>query len=330
LENHLFFRHHFLLFSLLAGLLLFGFNMQSKVQAQAETVLAVLPEVTNLYFNGELSTQVQVYISNVELLNGFDITLTYDESIASVASYTYQTGFLSGLSCFMQINNPGYFRLACFQVSQPGVSGSGSLINLVFSRNAAGVTPITIDEDASYLSDIYSQPIYATLQHGTINVGYDTSEVTGNFFLQGLSSRAGIPVSLGFGFTYSQGPFDSLSTPFISQNLVLPEVVNNDTYTLTTAQPRYLNIDASLGKTVTVPSGTEVSLPPLRLLAGDAAADNSINTADLDAIRDAFGMIGEGIAADVNFDGVVDLRDLALAGGNFGLTPAEAYGGWLP
>ena len=161
-------------------------------------------------------------------------------------------------------------------------------------------------------------------------MGYAASTVGGNFLLQGQSDRAGIPVSLGTGVTYSQGPFDSLSTPFIGQNLVLPGVVNNDTYTLSTAQPRYLNPDASLGLTLTVPPGVDVTTPPLRLLAGDADGDNAINTSDLDAIRDAFGMMGEGISADVNFDGVVDLRDLALAGGNFGLTPSAAYGGWLP
>lgn len=304
--------------------------MQSKVRAQGETVLAVVPEVTNLYFNGELSSQVQVNISNVTLLNAFDITLRYDQSIASVLSYSYQTGFLSGLYCYREINNPGYLRLACFQVGKPGVSGSGSLINLVFNGDAAGITPITIDAEALDLSDINSQPIYATLHHATVNVGYAASTVYGNFLLQGQSDRSGIPVSLGVGVIYQQGPFETLSIPTIGQNLVLTGVVNNDSYTLTTTQPGYLNIDARLGKTVTVPPGADVSLPTLRLLAGDVVADNMINTTDLDAIRDAFGMTGEGLAGDVNSDGIVNARDLALVAGNFGQTSETAYGGWLP
>jgi len=329
LEKLFVIRHYLLIFYLFGMIFFLGFFLQPVVNAQSETVLAILPSPINSYFNGDLTAGVQVYISDVESLNAFDITLLYDENIASLTSYSLG-GFLVEPVCLEEINDPGYFRYSCAQIGKPPAVGSGVLINLTFTGLASGTMTVLIDEEALKLPDGTNQPISATLQHGTINVGYDVSAVNGNFLLQGQSDRAGIPISLGIGATYSQGPFDALSTPFIGLNLVLPGVVNNDTYTLTTAQPGYLNIDASLGKTVTVPSGTDVSLPPLRLLAGDAAADNSINTADLDAIRNAFGTIGEGIAADVNFDGVVDLRDLALAGGNFGLTPAAAYGGWLP
>ena len=329
LEKRLIFWLYFLIYFLLSGLFIYAFLSQTKVHAQNETVLAVLPEITNLYFNGDRSAQVQVVISNVELLNAFDITLIYDSTVTAVTSWSHG-GFLSNLSCPREINDPGFFRLACTQLGIPGVSGSGSLINLTFTGTTTGSTPVTIDEGSLKLPDSNNQPIVASIQNGTITVGYATSTVGGNFFLQGQSDRAGIPVSLGSGVTYSQGPFDALSAPILGQNLVLPSVVNNDTYTLITAQPRYLNPDASLGLTLTVPSGTDVALPPLRLLAGDVVADNVIDTEDLDAIRDAFGSMGEGISADVNFDGVVDLRDLALAGGNFGLTPAAAYGGWLP
>lgn len=325
LEKLFVIRHYLLIFYLFGMIFFLGFFLQPVVKAQSETVLAILPFPTNLYFNGDLTAGVQVYISDVESLNAFDITLLYDENIASVTSYSLG-GFLVEPVCLEEINDPGYFRYSCSQIGKPPAVGSGVLINLTFTGIASGTTTVIIDDEALKLPDGNNQPISATLQHGTINVGYDTSAVNGNIFLQGQSKRAGIPVSLGIGATYSQGPFDALSTPFVGQNLVLPGVVNNDTYTLSTAQPRYLN----LSSTVTVPPGTDVALPTLRLLAGDADGDNIINTADLDAIRDAFGTIGEGIAADVNFDGVVDLRDLALAGGNFGLTPAEAYGDWLP
>ncbi|HQA29770.1 MAG TPA: hypothetical protein PLA02_11215, partial [Brevefilum fermentans] len=33
---------------------------------------------------------------------------------------------------------------------------------------------------------------------------------------------------------------------------------------------------------------------------------------------------------DVNFDGKVNIQDLALVGGNFGLTSAGAYEEWMP
>ncbi|MGI6741017.1 MAG: dockerin type I domain-containing protein [Brevefilum sp.] len=97
-----------------------------------------------------------------------------------------------------------------------------------------------------------------------------------------------------------------------------------DTYTFTTAQPGYLNLQKSLTL------NADLTLPPLRLLAGDVNGDELVDTADLEAIGAVFDASGSGLAADLNGDGVVNLQDLALAAGNYGLTPAEAYGDWLP
>jgi len=311
---------------IIALMLLFGLfgaasGWRHGAHAETETVLAVMPAELTLWLNGAASAPAQVYISDVENLNAFDIVLTYDGSLAVVSDYAYGT-FLSNLECLSEINDPGYFRLACFQVSTPGVSGSGPLIDLTFSAVSAGTTTITIT--TAKLSDPNGKSIKAQLQHGTLTVAYHTAPVTGTIFLQGQSLRAGISTSLGTGGTYLQGPYDVLSLPVLGTNLDFGPVVSGDTYTFTTDQPGYLD----LSKTFTL-TDAPLILPPLRLLAGDVVGDSMIGPADLDAVRAAFGTAGGGLSADVNFDGVVDLRDLALVGGNYGFSTAEAYADWF-
>jgi hypothetical protein len=202
------------------------------------------------------------------------------------------------------------------------------LIDLTFEGLAVGSTPLTFS--AVTLSNSSSQSIPVSLQHGILNAGYISYAVSGAIFAQGQASRAGIPTLLGVGPIYGQGPFSLNSAPDYDLNILFPAIPNGDAYIFTTQMPRALNIDASLGKDVTV-SGAGTILPPLNLLSGNAIwTDNTIDTADLDAIRDDFDALGNGLDADVNFDGVVNIQDLALAGGNFGLTAVDAYSGWLP
>ena len=322
MELHLSFRHYFLIF-IMAVFCTALFLREGMVKAQTTTVVSIQPSEPSLFLNGIFSADVQINVSNVIDLNAFDIILTYDPAYVAITGWSLGD-FLQSSSCFLQINDPGYFRRSCVQFNAPGVSGNGTLLNITFQAITKGESPLAIEK--AELSNKDNQLIPLEEQNATITVGYAASAVVGNFLLQSQSNRAGIPVSLSPGVTYSQGPYDVLSIHDLYQNLVFPSVVNNDSYTLTTSQPGYLN----LSRTVTVPPDAGLTLPPLRLLAGDAVADNAINTADLDAIRDAFGTMGEGISADVNFDGVVDLRDLALTAGNYGLTPAEAYADCLP
>lgn len=296
------------------------------MNAQAETTVAVSPGTTNLFLNGTDEGQINLVITDAVNIVGFDVIVTYDETLMTLDDWVVGN-FLRNPWCITPVKYDGYIQVVCTQTNM--VSGiDGVMFTLDFTGTSLGTSAIEIQK--AELSDLDYQLIRAVKVNGTANMSYLTSSATGEVSLQGQSSRAGVPVSLGIGATYAQGPFSAISTAVLGQNLDLGAVVNNDSYTLTTAQPGYLNIDVSLGKMVTVPSGIDVSLPPLRLLAGDAAADNLIDMVDLDAIRDAFGMTGEGLAEDVNFDGRVDVRDLALAGGNYGLNGATAYQSWLP
>lgn len=309
---------YFLFFLLICGL--FGLLLAPwrPASAQTETVLAVMPGETLLFLNGSTSAQVQLYVSNVQDLNAFDITLTYDGTLVSITDYGYD-GFLSNATCLREVNTEGYFRLACFQF-YTGVSGSGPLVDLTFEAVNGGSTPVVIE--SAVLSALGGQPIPHQVQQGKITVCCHTDPVTGAIFLQGRAGRGGLPVSLGTGARFGQGPYTTFSTPTLGFNLDFG-LVAHDTYTLTTAQPGYLNPAQAV--TVSDP----LSLPPLRLLAGDVTGDGAVGTPDLDAIRAAFGQMGTDLPADLNGDGLVDLRDLALAGGNFGLSASDAYADWL-
>ncbi len=322
MERRLIFWHYLFILFLFSGLFALFHRQQRIVRAQNATVLAVFPTETQIDLNGANSVDLQIYISNVENLNAFDITLTYDGNIANMLEWSHG-GFLSNLSCYRDINELGYFSLACFQVQTPGVNGEGPLINLTFFGVSPGLTTITITEAKLPDGSSPPQPIYAQLQHGTIAVCCRTSPVTGAIALQGQTRRGGVPVTLAGGALFGQGPYTAFSTPSLGHNLDFG-LAAHDTYALAAAYPGYLGLAAEV--TVSGP----LTLPPLRLLAGDVTGDGTIGPSDLDAIRAAYGMSGAGLAADLNGDGLVNLRDLALAGGNYGLSAASAYADWQP
>jgi hypothetical protein len=63
------------------------------------------------------------------------------------------------------------------------------------------------------------------------------------------------------------------------------------------------------------------------LRGGDVNGDCSVNLFDLIAVSSAYGNPGHGLRADINDDGLVDLRDIVLVSRNLGrLCPGE----WSP
>jgi hypothetical protein len=118
-------------------------------------------------------------------------------------------------------------------------------------------------------------------------------------------------------------------------------------YTITTLQPRYLNVYVAADFSKMINLTGDRLLPELRLRGGNAywrvvnefnaytdQYDNTVNGSDASVVGTDWGpnsssdlTINHG---DVNFDGKVNIQDLALVGGNFGLTSATAYDLWSP
>lgn len=166
--------------------------------------------------------------------------------------------------------------------------------------------------------------------------------VTGTFSMQGRTVRGDIPVTLTWGGTLvPYGPSDDTEEA-IENNFTLT-VNYGGTYTITTLQPRYLNVVTESEKTILV-DGDEI-LPELRLRGGNAVwIDNNIidvNDASLVGFHYGDEFVEQNLTInhpDCNFDGIVNIQDLALVGGNFDLQSYDpssvdytfAYGAWLP
>jgi hypothetical protein len=151
--------------------------------------------------------------------------------------------------------------------------------------------------------------------------------VTGTVSMQGRTVRSGVPVTLTKVGLPGFGPYSAISIDVISNNLTFT-LVGGGTYTITTNQPRYLDVTADLGKTTTVTAATTIS--PLELKGGDANDDNVIGLGDASIIGAQYGQTGADKNGDVNFSNKVDIFDLAMVGGNFGLTSSLAYASWAP
>jgi predicted GH43/DUF377 family glycosyl hydrolase len=152
--------------------------------------------------------------------------------------------------------------------------------------------------------------------------------VTGTFSMQGNASRAGIPVTLTWGGTLVPYGPTGLTTSAISNNFSL-SVLYGGTYTITTNQPRYLNVyaDVNFSKIITV--ADDYTLPALQLRGGNAIwSNNEIDLDDASKVGTDWGSTANP-DGNVNFDSIVNIQDLALVGGNYGLTSATAYGTWL-
>jgi hypothetical protein len=155
-----------------------------------------------------------------------------------------------------------------------------------------------------------------------------TYTVTGTFSMQGRNFRGGILVTLT-AQTLPYGPFAGETLDLLSNNLVI-EHVSGDTYLITTNQDRYLNLTAASGKSINVDGAK--TLNALMLRGGNVDNDEEIGLADAGIIGGVYGSTGDPqlITADANFDGRVNILDLALVGGNYNLTTASAYTTWLP
>jgi hypothetical protein len=155
----------------------------------------------------------------------------------------------------------------------------------------------------------------------------DNYSVIGTISMQGRTVRSGVLVTLTA--TY-YGPFSGTTVDIITDNLTITGVAE-DTYTVTTSQDRYLNVLAGYGKTLIV-SGSDYTMEPLELRGGNAYETDGLNKIDISDASEVGSHYGEtgDMNADVNFDGKVNIQDLALVGGNFDLTGAVAYDSWTP
>ncbi len=158
--------------------------------------------------------------------------------------------------------------------------------------------------------------------------------ITGTITMQGRTNHAGAVMILTPQAGSPFGPVQATSTNAIGINIQFTNVPGV-LQTITTNTPRYLNLIADEGKTIDVL--LYKTIQPLRLIGGNAVyTDNVINSQDAGVVGAQYEEMGPQWDGDVNFDGVVDIRDLALVGGNYLLTSVgensvyKSWNPWLP
>ena len=273
-------------------------------------------------FNAGVPATVTVNVNNVDLMftpNAFNLYFTFPEgTVYEYNGVSYTCTFDEDL---------GY--VVCPPIPVTLVAGANAL-------------PITVTFPGSYnaligvglwdpMADLLAE--YTTPANVVVNSGFT---VTGNFSMQGNLSRADVPVTFTWGGTLVPYGPTGYSTAVSGTNFS-QVLTYGGSYTITTNQPRYLNVyvGAGFSKMITV-TGDRL-LPELRLKAGNAVwllGDNIIDSLDASQVgtdwTKTFPVQNLTInCGDVNFDGKVNIQDLALVGGNMDLTSAVAYDAWL-
>lgn len=289
------------------------------------------PDPAYLYTSPSNTVVVKVDVTDAVDLWSFDIAIEYDETVATLQSFTFVDVF-GGIQCPWQTNSPGFFGLGCTSWGGVAFNGDTTLAELTFVGVSTGQTPLSFTSFTSF-GDTNQQYIPHVSDDGLLSVVDSTNfqylPLIMNVSIQGVMDRGGIEVALARGVNYGMGPYPGTTENIPGNNLTFQSVVA-DSYRITTNQERVLNVTVELNKTFTLASGA-TTVPALRLAAGNAVwTDNVIDVHDLTAVNGAFGDANLNPDADVNFDNFVDGRDLALVGGNWGLTSAVAYAAWLP
>ncbi len=316
--------------SLLSLLLLFVIVPNQLVQAQVyEGRIFFSPDPSYIYKDGTNRVTVDVMIEDVTLVNIFDVEITFDPSIVSI--HSWQTGnFLDNYSCFKEELRADSIWLVCVQLGGEGHTGGGNLFRVVFNGVAEGITSLQFTR--AELADTNTNLVLPEKSHGTLNV-VNTGNLTYlplilNIAQQGQTNRGGIRLNLGRGLNYGLA-YTGVSTNIPGDNLTIPSVAA-DTYLLTTNQPRMLNLTSVENKTVTLTSG-QGPLSPLVLRGGNAVwTDNVIDIHDLTLVNGGYLDPLANSDADVNFDGEVNILDIGLVAGNYGLSSQTAYANWTP
>ncbi len=319
-----------ILFIILVGIFFEIGEPIRPVAAQEPVLVSIRPATGYLDLNVSNKTTVQVYIENVVDFNSFEITLNYDPAIISLSSYTFG-GLFPQYWELLIANDPGLLHIVFVKLGSPGYTGEGVLLYLNFQAVTPGISALTLAEVK--LTKLNGDRIYPVIQSGLLKVGTFYT-VSGSFGLEGRSERGGIQITLEQGALYNDGPYHGETLDQLGVNLSFSNVMG-DTYVITTAQPRCLNLTIELNKSVNVSSS--YIMRPLKLRCGNAIwTDNVIDISDAGVVGGQWGMTqadleeGETLNGDVNFDNIVNIRDLALVAGNYDLSSEAVYADWTP
>jgi hypothetical protein len=272
---------------------------------------------------------VNIRIENVTNLSGAEIHLTYDPFL--LEAQIESGGFPTPDQVLQSSVANGSIDFAITQIASQHspVSGSGILLKITFKGLAEGESKLHML--SAVLSDKDARVISSMTQDGSVTVGIPPAgNITGVVLRQGVPPSSG-PGTLACTQVNTLSSANTVATLTDSNGKFLLSIPGG-TYTARTSYPGYLQ---SQKFSVSV-SGGQVLIGTTRLCGGDVNGDNKINILDFVGIIVHFGgpaMVGSGPSCpidnpfDINDDGFVDIRDLAIASGNAGMTGPTS---WLP
>ena len=285
---------------------------------------------SSLFCTGE-NTTISISLSDVVALFGYQFIVNYDHNLVNASAAFINTFFNTNSNArippdWNAVCNEGQCKFAVTKLA-PGepVTGSGAVAQITLTGLSAGTFDLTLSADI--LSDRDAQAMQHTAGSLPLTVcGF--AAVSGTVSLQGRDTpiNAGqvTLTDLGGHFGPYSANFDPTTGAFtISSVKVMPGGSN---YQFDAAHSLYLGNRT----THTLNPLENYTASATRLLGGNANNDDNadrieIDISDLTCIGGSFGgappfTCGATGSSHVNADGAVNILDLVLSGGNYGLT----------
>jgi hypothetical protein len=249
-------------------------------------------------------------VGDVTNLFGIELELTFDPSIVEVVGAQLTPG-----SCpipdFVVVNEASAGTIR-YAATSLSPSPPCSPGGVVASITFEGLAAGT--SPVSFTSWLLADPDGIPIGVESVTDGevvvIEIGTIEGFVDLQGRSDDSGAEVCA----TDGGPPICTLTDTAGYYQLDVPQ----DTYDVTVEMERYLD---GLKTGVFVPAGSVVTLPSVKLLGGDANEDDTVNILDLSLIGGKFGLNdgdpGWDARADINNDLTINILDIVLAASNF-------------
>ncbi len=262
---------------------------------------------------------VDVWVENITQLYSADVVLTFDPAFLRPRTTQVRPGpFLADGGAMVtrnQVNGAaGTAQLVVTRLSpMPAVSGSGVLFSLDFDALAAGTTTLGISRAQAAAPGAVAIPVM--LATAVVTIQAPRATVIAHIEGQGRADWSGFSLRVS-------GPVSTTVTTNSSGDVVVGDLPPGN-YSVTARRQGWLCSALQMS----LVAGQTLTLPPVRLLAGDVNGSDSVDIFDL--VRVAYTYDSPSSvdpAADLNASGFIDIGDLVLVGTNYGATCPQPWG----
>jgi hypothetical protein len=281
------------------------------------------------------TTTINVNMAGVNNLYGYELKVNYPTAGFTAAGAFVNTWFDTANNAnippgWNATDSGGVIQFAASKIAPAlPVNGSGTVAQVTLTATTAGVYDITLSN--VLLGDRDGNKIAAPLSPDKVTVEVcGLATVTGKVTLQGRSApptgtlppTSGTVTLADAGYGAFSATFDATGLFTINNVKVAPTGTD---YTITAAHGLYL----SNKRIENLLPGASVTLPDTKLMGGDADNNGEIKVADLGCIGGSFGaapaVCGTTGSSDINADGLVNILDLVLPGGNYDLVSPQPW-----